>query len=58
MSKLFSFRLLGLMCLVLSIGFVSSCDKDDDDDVVSDKIQLFSFGPTGARHGDTLHLCL
>ena len=53
MSKLFSFRLLGLMCFILSIGFVSSCDKDDDE-VVSDKIQLFSFGPTGARHGDTL----
>lgn len=53
MIKLSSFRLLGLMCFVLSIGIVTSCDKDDDE-VVSDKIQLFSFGPTGAKHGDTL----
>lgn len=53
MIKLSSFRLLGLMCSILSIGIVTSCDKDADE-VVSDKIQLFSFGPTGAKHGDTL----
>jgi len=43
------------MLITLSVGFVTSCDKDDDDDeVTSDKIQLFSFGPTGAKHGDTI----
>ena len=53
MIKLSSFRLLSLMLFVLSLGVVTSCDKDDDD-VASDKIQLFSFGPTGAKHGDTI----
>ena len=53
MIKLSSFRLLALMMLILSVGIVTSCDKDDDE-VASDKIQLFSFGPTGAKHGDTL----
>ncbi|HET6721628.1 MAG TPA: IPT/TIG domain-containing protein, partial [Chitinophagaceae bacterium] len=53
MIKLSSLKLLALMCIVLSIGFVTSCDKDDDE-VNSDKIELFSFGPTGAKHGDTI----
>src|SRR5687768_2946160 len=53
MIKLSSFKLLALMWIVLSIGIVTSCDKDDDD-VNSDKIELFSFGPTGAKHGDTI----
>jgi len=53
MIKLSSFRLLALMLFILSVGIVTSCDKDDDE-VTSDKIQLFSFGPTGAKHGDTL----
>lgn len=53
MIKLSSFKLLVLMCIVLSIGIVTSCDKDDDE-VSSDKIELFSFGPTGAKHGDTI----
>ena len=41
------------MVVILSIGIVTSCNKDDDE-VTSDKIQLFSFGPTGAKHGDTI----
>src|SRR5688572_1033975 len=53
MIKLSSFKLLALLCCVLSIGIVTSCDKDDDE-VNSDKIELFSFGPTGAKHGDTV----
>ena len=53
MIKLTSFRLLALMLIILSVGIVTSCDKDDDE-VTSDKIQLFSFGPTGAKHGDTI----
>src|ERR1043165_7454585 len=52
MIKLSSFRLLALIS-ILSIGIVTSCDKDDDE-VTSDKIQLLSFGPTGAKHGDTI----
>jgi hypothetical protein len=53
MINLSSFRLLSLMLFVLSLGVVTSCDKDDDE-VASNKIQLFSFGPTGAKHGDTI----
>ena len=53
MIKLSSFRLLALMLFILSVGIVTSCDKDDDE-VTSDKIQLLSFGPTGAKHGDTI----
>ena len=53
MIKLSSSRLLALMCFILSIGIVSSCDKNDDNNN-SGKVELFSFGPTGAKHGDTL----
>jgi hypothetical protein len=45
-------RLLLLIGLLLTIGLVTSCDKNDDDD--SGDVQLLSFGPTGAKHGDTL----
>src|SRR4026207_412666 len=53
MNKLSSFRLPALVMLMLSIGIIISCNKDDDE-VKSDKIELLSFGPTGAKHGDTL----
>ena len=42
-----------MFCFVLSMGMLTSCDKDDDD-AKTDKIELISFGPTGAKHGDTL----
>src|SRR5687767_1751791 len=45
---LFSFTII-----LMSVTVFNSCDKDDDD-VTSDKIELLSFGPTGAMHGDTL----
>lgn len=46
-------RLLAIICFVLSIGVLSSCDKDDS--VANDgKAALYSFGPTGSRPGDTL----
>lgn len=45
--------LFSFVALFMSVVFLSSCDKNDDD-VKSDLIQLLSFGPTGARHGDTL----
>jgi len=52
MIKLSSFRTLVLMCFLSSLGFVISCDKNDDEN--SGTVQLFSFGPTGSKHGDTL----
>ena len=45
-------KLLSLICLVMAIGFVASCKKDTNAD--SGKTVLLSFGPTGAKHGDTL----
>jgi hypothetical protein len=53
MMKLSNTRLLALFCFVLSIGVLSSCKKNDDV-VNSGKVELVSFGPTGAKHGDTL----
>jgi hypothetical protein len=53
MIKLFSSRLLALLCFVVSAGFILSCNKHDSDPNAG-KTMLFSFGPTGAKHGDTL----
>jgi hypothetical protein len=53
MIKILNNRLLLLICFVLSLGFITSCDKNDDD-ANSGKVELLSFGPTGANHGDTL----
>lgn len=54
MIKLSSQRLLALFCFVLAIGVLVSCKKDDDDTNNNGQVQLLSFGPTGAKHGDTL----
>jgi IPT/TIG domain len=52
MNKLFTVRILSFLCFVTFIGMVTtSCKKND---VKSGKVELLSFGPTGARHGDTL----
>ena len=53
MIKITSSIPMAFICVILSLVVVSSCDKDDDE-VKSDKIELLSFGPTGARHGDTI----
>jgi hypothetical protein len=47
-------RLLALICFVLSISMLASCKKDNDDTTDDGTVQLLSFGPTGAEHGDTL----
>src|ERR1043165_66102 len=53
MIKLTSSIRIAFTGLILSLLIVSSCDKNNDD-VKSNKIELFSFGPTGAKHGDTI----
>jgi IPT/TIG domain-containing protein len=53
MIKLFNTRQSALICFILSIGVLTACTKNDAT-VDSGKIQLLSFGPTGAKHGDTL----
>ena len=51
-KTIFNARFISLICLVLSIGMVNSCKKTSDPN--SGKTELLSFGPTGAKHGDTL----
>lgn len=52
MLKIFNKHLLTLIGLVLSIGILISCKKNDNPN--SGQVKLNSFGPTGAKHGDTL----
>src|SRR5258705_12715050 len=54
MIKTFNKTLLSITCLLMSVAVMVSCNKDDDNKTTSDKIELLSFGPTGAKHGDTL----
>jgi hypothetical protein len=55
MIKLSSSWSLALIGLMLSVAVLTSCDKNKNDNQVnSGKVILLSFGPTGARHGDTL----
>jgi hypothetical protein len=54
MINRFNKTLLSFTCLLMTAAVLTSCDKNDDNGGQSDKIELLSFGPTGARHGDTL----
>lgn len=53
MIKLKSSILIAFIGLLFPVLVITSCDKNDND-TKSDKIELFSFGPTGAKHGDTI----
>ncbi len=52
MIKAFNQSLLAASVLLLSVAAMVSCKKDKN--TTSDQIVLLSFGPTGAKHGDTL----
>lgn len=52
MLQLANSRLLLFFCFVSLAGFFTACKKDTD--ATSDAVKLLSFGPTGAKHGDTL----
>ncbi|WP_224994381.1 hypothetical protein [Cesiribacter sp. SM1] len=54
MKKLFSIKLLMLVCLVMSLGILTSCE--DDEAVDTGRIELLSFGPTGVEHGEEIRL--
>src|SRR6187549_804497 len=49
---IFNKQFLYLACLVMTIGFVASCKKDTVE--TTDKVELLSFGPTGAKHGEKI----
>src|SRR3954462_1192255 len=48
-----SSRLIAWIFLLMPIGIFLSCKKDKTS-AASSKVELLSFGPTGAKHGDTL----
>lgn len=52
MKILFNAGCFSIICLMLCNSMLSSCKKTDNP--ISGKVQLLSFGPTGAKHGDTL----
>lgn len=45
-------RLLTLFCFALPVLILLSCKKNNDKD--DGRVELLSFGPTGAEHGDTI----
>ncbi|MGE5522038.1 MAG: IPT/TIG domain-containing protein [Candidatus Dadabacteria bacterium] len=53
MIKLTNSRLLISLQLLLLVGMVLSCNKNDNP-VNDGTVKLYSFGPTGAKHGDTI----
>ena len=52
MIKLYNSRLLAFVCLIFSVAVFTACEKDDNTN--SGRVELLSFGPTGAQPGDTL----
>ncbi|MGV3639405.1 MAG: hypothetical protein ACO1NZ_02730, partial [Adhaeribacter sp.] len=54
MKKFYNIRLLLLLCLLVSFGMLSSCDNEDNNAPNNGQVELISFGPTGARHGEKI----
>lgn len=53
MRKLkYNANLLSVLLMALAISWITSCKKDTD--ASAGIVQLVSFGPSGAQHGDTL----
>jgi hypothetical protein len=50
--KIFNIRQFYLVFLVLTLGILSSCEKDEDNG--TDEVQLLSFGPSGVKHGEQI----
>lgn len=53
MTRTFNKTLLSIIGLLATVAVLVSCEKDDNEKN-SGLVELINFGPTGARHGDTL----
>ncbi|MEO5590982.1 MAG: IPT/TIG domain-containing protein [Chitinophagaceae bacterium] len=51
-KMIYNTKLLFITVFLIAAGFAMSCTKDKKAD--SDKVVLLSFGPSGAKHGDTI----
>lgn len=52
MKMIFNSWFLSLICLVMLLGSIASCKKDDNVD--TGKVELLSFGPAGVKHGQDI----
>ncbi|KAA3439451.1 IPT/TIG domain-containing protein [Rufibacter hautae] len=53
MKNFYNIKVLLVVCLFATFGFLQSC-SDDEDEVNSGQVELLSFGPTGAKHGEKI----
>jgi len=51
-KQIFKSKLFIAICLLMAVVIGNSCKKDSS--ATSDKIELLSFGPSGAMHGDSI----
>ncbi|MGV3539600.1 MAG: IPT/TIG domain-containing protein [Rufibacter sp.] len=54
MKYFYNVRTLLLALVVVSFGFLTSCDDEEDELPNGGKVELLSFGPTGAKHGEEI----
>lgn len=51
-EKKYLVRTLSVLCLALTLAFLTSCD--DDEDKSNGNVELLSFGPAGVQHGEEI----
>jgi hypothetical protein len=54
MKRYLNVRILFMVSMLATLGFMSSCDSDDEGSN-NGEVTLLSFGPTGAMHGDDIN---
>ncbi|RNI31264.1 IPT/TIG domain-containing protein [Rufibacter latericius] len=54
MKNFYKIKLVLLAFLVVSMGFFTSCGDDDESSPNGGQVELLSFGPTGAKHGEEI----
>lgn len=51
MKIIMNIKLFPLICLMATVGFLTSCESNDEK---SDQVELLSFGPSGVQHGEEI----